>query len=100
MTTAAIYLRVSTRHQAEDGFSLGNQRTTLSALAASRGWDHTIYEDAGISGETLDERPGMLALLAAVDRANITPCWWPTSHGSPVTTSPQPSSVTASNAPD
>lgn len=68
MTTAAIYLRVSTRHQAEDGFSLDDQRATLTNLAASRGWTHTVYEDAGISGETLEERPGMLALLAAVDR--------------------------------
>ncbi|MBW2257341.1 MAG: recombinase family protein, partial [Deltaproteobacteria bacterium] len=59
---------VSTRHQAEEGFSLDDQRTTLTNLATSRGWTHTVYEDAGISGETLDDRPGMLALLAAVDR--------------------------------
>jgi DNA invertase Pin-like site-specific DNA recombinase len=68
MTTAAIYLRVSTRHQAEDGFSLDDQRATLTNLAAQRGWTHTVYEDAGISGETLEERPAMLALLAAVDK--------------------------------
>ncbi|MEX1208665.1 MAG: recombinase family protein [Acidimicrobiia bacterium] len=69
MTTAAIYLRVSTRHQADDGFSLDDQRTNLTALAHTRGWPVTIYEDAGLSGETIDNRPGMLALLAAVDRA-------------------------------
>ena len=68
MTTAAIYLRVSTRQQAEDGFSLDNQRVTLTASATNRGWQHTVYEDAGLSGETLDNRPGMLALLAAVTR--------------------------------
>lgn len=67
-TQAALYIRVSTRHQAEDGFSLDDQRATLTATAASRGWQHTVYEDAGISGETLDNRPGMLALLAAVAR--------------------------------
>ena len=69
MNTAAIYLRVSTRHQAEDGFSLDDQRTTLTALAASRGWETTIYEDAGLSGESIEGRPGMVALLAAVARS-------------------------------
>jgi site-specific DNA recombinase len=69
MTTAAIYLRVSTRHQAEDGFSLDDQRTNLTTLAAARGWDTTIYEDAGLSGESIEGRPGMVALLAAVGRS-------------------------------
>ena len=68
MTTAAIYLRVSTRHQAEDGFSLDDQRATLTAVAQARAWEHTIYEDAGLSGESIENRPGMLALLAAVAR--------------------------------
>lgn len=68
MTTAAIYLRVSTRHQAEDGFSLDDQRATLPDLAANRGWAHTIYQDAGLSGETIEGRPGMVSLLAALDR--------------------------------
>ena len=70
MTTAAAYLRVSTRHQAEDGFSLDDQRTTLTTIAAARGWNITIYEDAGLSGETIEGRPGMMALLAAVDRGD------------------------------
>jgi len=33
MTSAALYLRVSTRHQADDGFSLDEQREALTALA-------------------------------------------------------------------
>ena len=70
MTTAAVYLRVSTRHQAEDGFSLEDQRGTLTALAATRGWDHTVYEDAGLSGESIEGRPGMVSLLAALDRGD------------------------------
>jgi DNA invertase Pin-like site-specific DNA recombinase len=70
MTTAAIYIRVSTRHQAEDGFSLADQRANLTALAHARGWGHTIYEDPGLSGEAIENRPGMLALLAAIDRGD------------------------------
>ena len=36
-TTTALYLRVSTRQQAEEGFSLEDQQRTLTALANDRG---------------------------------------------------------------
>ena len=67
----AIYVRVSTRHQAEEGFSLDDQRETLTAYADDRSWDHKVFEDPGVSGETLDGRPGMVALLDAADRGEI-----------------------------
>jgi len=63
MTSAALYLRVSTRHQADDGFSLDEQREALTALATERGWSFRLYVDAGISGEKIDNRPGLLDLL-------------------------------------
>ena len=63
MTTAALYVRVSTRHQAEEGFSLDEQREALTALATERGWSFRLYVDAGISGEKIDNRPGLLDLL-------------------------------------
>lgn len=62
---AAIYLRVSTAHQAEK-YSLPAQRRILRELAERNAW--TIvreYEDAGISGETIDARPAFRELLAA-----------------------------------
>jgi len=63
MTIAALYVRVSTRHQAEEGFSLDDQREALTALASERGWEFRLYVDAGISGEKIDNRPGLLDLL-------------------------------------
>ena len=68
---AAIYTRVSTKHQAKDGFSLREQRERLQEIADANGWDPRIFEDAGISGETLDGRPAMLALLAEVRAGHI-----------------------------
>ena len=45
--TWAIYLRVSTRHQAKEGFSLQDQRDRLITYAAERGWSYQVFEDAG-----------------------------------------------------
>jgi len=59
---AAIYLRVSTPDQAER-WSLPAQRRALTEFAERQGWEYEVYEDAGISGETLDARPAMLKLL-------------------------------------
>lgn len=62
MTRAAIYIRVSTEGQAEKGFSLQEQRASLTAFCASKGMTLIeIVEDAGISG-TDTERPGIQRL--------------------------------------
>jgi site-specific DNA recombinase len=81
MTSAALYVRVSTRHQADDGFSLEEQREALTALATERGWSFRLYVDAGISGEKIDNRPGLLDLLTTPPKATST--WSPssTNHG-------------------
>ena len=55
----AIYVRVSTRHQAEKGFSLQDQRERLTVFAEEKGWTYQIFEDAGESGEQLDQRPAI-----------------------------------------
>jgi site-specific DNA recombinase len=59
---AALYVRVSTDAQAER-WSLPAQRRALVEHAERQGWAWEVYEDAGISGETLDARPAMLRLL-------------------------------------
>lgn len=63
----AIYMRVSTAGQAEDGFGLDAQRTRLEAQCIARGWticpEH-IYTDAGVSGKSTD-RPAYVAMLEA-----------------------------------
>ena len=63
-----IYIRVSTSHQAKEGSSLSEQRRSLVDHAERMRWTHKLYEDPGRSGETLDGRPGMLALLALAAR--------------------------------
>ena len=65
MKTAGLYLRVSTQDQAEK-FSLPAQRRILTEHAARQGWRYEVYEDAGVSGETLAARPAMLRLLEDV----------------------------------
>ncbi|MEE9177227.1 MAG: recombinase family protein, partial [Acidimicrobiia bacterium] len=71
MTTAALYIRVSTRHQAEEGFSLAEQERTLTHLAEQRGWDFRLFVDAGLSGEGVDHRPALLQLLKAAGAGEL-----------------------------
>ena len=60
----AIYIRVSTEEQAEDGYSLAAQERACRAFAESRGWQvFGIYADEGISGRN-DKRPALQRLLA------------------------------------
>jgi len=59
---AALYVRVSTPDQVEK-WSLPAQRRALVECAERQGWEYKVYEDAGISGETLGARPAMLRLL-------------------------------------
>lgn len=63
------YIRVSTDRQVEDGISLDAQRGKIEAWAKLH--DETevvIYEDAGISGASMDQRPGLQDALREVCR--------------------------------
>ena len=58
----AIYLRVSTTEQAEEGFSIAAQKERLKAYVQSQGWElGPIYEDGGFSGGTIN-RPSFSKL--------------------------------------
>ena len=63
----ALYIRVSTQLQADEGYSLDAQRAKLEAHCQAHEWtvcpEH-IYIDAGVSGKTVD-RPQFQAMLAA-----------------------------------
>ena len=63
------YLRVSTEAQTrEDKTSLADQRTAISAKAAALGLVVGVwFDDAGISGSTVEKRPGMLSLIASCE---------------------------------
>jgi len=61
------YVRVSTGGQAEDGVSLDAQREKIEAWAKLHDEDElVIYEDAGISGSSMDQRPGLKEALREV----------------------------------
>ena len=72
-TCTALYVRVSTQLQADEGFSLEAQQERLQAHCKAQGWltsaDH-IYIDAGVSGKSTD-RPQFTAMLAAAQAGQV-----------------------------
>lgn len=60
---AAIYVRVSTDEQAEDGYSLEAQERAGRLYAELRNWDViAVYKDDGYSGRS-DDRPALKQLI-------------------------------------
>ncbi|MFB5189400.1 recombinase family protein [Alicyclobacillus fastidiosus] len=67
----AIYTRVSTDHQAEDGFSLEAQLSRLRSYCHSQGWSEAgVYTDEGISGKDI-QRPALTRLLHDVKEGKL-----------------------------
>ena len=65
---AALYVRVSTTDQANEGYSLSAQERALKDHVRSKGWMiHRIYRDKGVSGRTTD-RPEFKKLMDAAQR--------------------------------
>lgn len=63
---AAIYIRVSTTEQAEEGFSISAQRERLTAYVLSQGWEITdFYVDEGRSAKDTD-RPELNRMIEDV----------------------------------
>lgn len=59
----AIYVRVSTTNQAEEGYSIDGQIDSLEKYCEAMGWDvYNKYIDAGFSGGSL-KRPEMTNLI-------------------------------------
>ena len=66
-----IYARVSTRTQAEEGYSIPEQLERLNKYADAMDWlVAEVYVDPGYSGATTS-RPGLQELVANVDNADI-----------------------------
>lgn len=71
MSTAALYIRVSTEDQARHGYSLGGQREACLARAQSLGAERVReFADEGVSGALLS-RPGLTALREALKCGSI-----------------------------
>ncbi len=66
------YARVSSREQAEEGWSLEGQSGAIRAFAAERHLHvQGIYDDPGKSGASLAGRHGLAALLEAISTGGI-----------------------------
>ncbi len=64
LNRVAIYVRVSTVEQAQEGYSIPAQIALLKKYAQTYGYVITkIYQDAGISGKNIQDRPGLLQML-------------------------------------
>ncbi|MFZ5823606.1 MAG: recombinase family protein [Bacillota bacterium] len=71
MTTAAIYVRVSTEDQAKHGYSLGNQLEACRTKAIGLGARQVVeFADEGVSGALL-QRPGLSALREALKAGSV-----------------------------
>lgn len=67
MKKIAIYIRVSTARQDQEGYSIPLQKERLFAFCKAKGWVVAgLFVDPGHSGSSL-ERPGITALIAGVE---------------------------------
>ena len=68
MKRAALYIRVSTLEQAQEGYSVGEQKERLIAYCKAKDWlIADIYVDGGYTGSNL-KRPGIQKLMAETDK--------------------------------
>jgi site-specific DNA recombinase len=69
---AAIYIRVSTDAQREEGYSIDAQKEMLTAYCVSKGIrDYDYYIDGGFTGSNLD-RPELQRLMGDVSNGQIS----------------------------
>ena len=67
----ALYVRVSSQEQADEGYSVGEQTERLQKYADAMGWViHKVYVDPGYSGGNMD-RPGLNELIKDVETGKI-----------------------------
>ena len=71
MKKVALYIRVSTQEQAQEGYSIGEQKERLIAYCKAHDWVVVdIYVDGGYSGANLN-RPGMQSLISDIKAFDI-----------------------------
>lgn len=71
MKRAALYIRVSTQEQAQEGYSIGEQRERLIAYCKAHDWAIAdIYVDGGYSGGNLN-RPAMQKLMSETAKFDV-----------------------------
>lgn len=71
MKRAALYILVSTLEQAQEGYSVGEQKERLIAYCKAQDWIIAdIYVDGGYTGSNL-KRPGIQKLMAETDKFDV-----------------------------
>lgn len=71
----AIYVRVSTKDQAKDGYSLGDQLDRLRAFCKARRWEISKeYIDDGYSGRKIKNRPRYQQMMKDTDHWDTIVC--------------------------
>lgn len=67
----ALYIRVSSQEQADEGYSIGEQTERLKKYAEAMSWNvYKIYVDPGYSGGNMD-RPGLNEMIKDVEAGEI-----------------------------
>jgi len=68
----AIYVRVSTEEQANEGFSIRAQEQKLKDYARIKDWSiFKLYMDEGISGKNLVDRPAMQEMITDINNGDV-----------------------------
>lgn len=78
MIKAAIYIRVSTQEQAQEGLSLAAQENLLRSYCKQTGYDVTnVYVDEGISAKDIKHRPRFLQMMTDAENGkfNVIVFW-------------------------
>lgn len=71
MKRAAAYIRVSTQEQAQEGYSVGEQKERLIAYCKAQAWVIAdIYVDGGYTGSNL-KRPGIQKLMEETSKFDV-----------------------------
>ena len=69
MKQAIGYIRVSTEQQADEGVSLEAQKAKIAAWCLVNDYELvSVQVDAGISGKSMDKRPGLLDALKSLKK--------------------------------
>ena len=71
MKQAIGYVRVSTEQQVNEGVSLEAQEAKIEHWCKANGYELVnVYKDAGLSGKSMDKRPGLLDALKSLKKGN------------------------------
>ena len=71
----AIYTRVSTQMQVEKGVSLDAQKCELIEYCNKNNCQYEIFEDAGISGKSINKRKELQRLLNNLQNYDVVLCY-------------------------